>query len=107
MTYENVKQVIKDGEKEKLRDLLDKGYFDEEAIEAAISLGISLNDFEEAYSGKFSNDAEFAENMAEELGDIPQAGSSEWPLYCIDWAYAAKELMYDYAEESGYYFRNL
>lgn len=107
MNYENVREAIKNGEKEKLRELLDRGYWDEEAIDAAISLGISLDNFEEAYYGKFRSDAEFAQNVAEECGDIPQAGSSHWPLYCIDWEFAAKELMYDYCEENGYYFRNL
>ncbi len=64
-------------------------------------------DAEEAYSGDFDSDEAFAENMAEECGDVPQAGSSQWPLYCIDWEYAARELMYDYFEVDGHYFRNL
>ena len=107
MNYENVREAIKNGEKEKLRELLDRGYWDEEAIDAAISLGIPLDNFEEAYSGQYHTDAEFAQAMAGEFGDIPNAGSSQWPLYCIDWEWAAKELMYDYCEEKGYYFRNL
>lgn len=43
--------------------------------------------------------------MAEQLGDVPK--DNHWPLYCIDWEWAARELMMDYAEQDGYYFRNL
>ena len=62
-------------------------------------------DCEEAYSGEFQNDEEFAQNMADELGLLNKEMS--WPYSCIDWEYAARELMYDYSEDGGYYFRNL
>jgi antirestriction protein len=65
----------------------------------------TADDVEEAYAGEWSSDVEFAQNMAEELGSIK--GDEAWPLTCIDWEYAAKELMYDYFEVDGYYFRNL
>lgn len=64
-----------------------------------------LSDIEEAYSGEFSSDKDFAQNMAEETGDMPK--DSHWPLYCIDWEWAARELMMDYFEIDGYYFRHL
>lgn len=60
---------------------------------------------EDAYVGEFSSDEDFAEDMAENCGllsDVP-----EWPYTCIDWAYAARELMYDYYENDGFYFRSL
>ena len=60
---------------------------------------------QEAYSGEFSNDEEFAENIANELGLIDQKVS--WPYTCIDWERASRDLMYDYTEQDGYYFRNL
>jgi antirestriction protein len=60
---------------------------------------------EEAYQGEFESDEDFAQNMAEDLGLIQDRPA--WPHYCIDWEYAARELMYDYFEESGYYFRSL
>lgn len=59
----------------------------------------------EAYQGEFKSDEDFAENMADELGLLNREMS--WPYDCIDWEKAARELMYDYSEESGYYFRNL
>ena len=36
----------------------------------------------------------YAETLAEDIGAIP--ASSAWPLYCIDWARAARELQQDY-----------
>ena len=60
---------------------------------------------EEAFSGEFANDVEFAEDMAEQIGAIEKG--LNWPYTCIDWERAAKELMYDYFSENGYYFRNL
>lgn len=39
---------------------------------------------------------EYAQELAEDCGDIPSAGSSRWPLYCIDWKQAARELQHDY-----------
>ncbi len=79
-----------------------------EAIDAYIALGIGdddLSNFEEAYSGEFENDEEFAQDMAENIGAL--AKEPQWPYTCIDWEFAARELMYDYSEENGYYFRNL
>ena len=80
-----------------------------EAVKAYISLGIESDDgfenFEEAYSGEFSSDQEFAQQQAEDLGLINEAAT--WPNNCIDWEQAARELMYDYSEADGYYFRNI
>lgn len=64
-----------------------------------------LMDFNESYSGEFASDEDFAEDMATQIGAIDR--KSTWPNNCIDWEMAAKELMYDYSEQDGYYFRNL
>lgn len=64
-----------------------------------------LRDFNEAYAGEFGSDEEFAENMANEIGAINN--DLFWPRNCIDWTRAARELMLNYSEEDGYYFRNL
>lgn len=66
-----------------------------------------FNNFDEAYSGSYVNDEEFAQDMAEQNGDIPRSREVAWPLYCIDWEFAAKKLMYDYTKSNGHYFRNL
>ena len=60
---------------------------------------------EESYQGEYESDEDFARNMAEELGSIDK--NAVWPYIRIDWEYAAKELMYDYSENSGFYFRDL
>jgi antirestriction protein len=74
------------------RDIIGKEYYKAE-------------DAQEAYVGQFSDNAEFAQNMAEEIGAIKE--NAGWPYTCIDWEWAGKELMYDYSESDGYYFRNL
>lgn len=87
------------------QQLIAQGY-EVNAIDAYIALGdYPLDTFEEAYQGHFDSDEEFAKNMAEQTGAMPS--DSEWPNYCIDWEFAARELMYDYNEENGYYFRSL
>lgn len=81
-------------------DMLDacKAYLDNIA-------GEDLSNFNEAYQGKYLSDEEFAREMAESLGDIDE--NARWPHNCIDWERAACELMQDYFEAGGYYFRNL
>lgn len=78
---------------------------DIEVIEAALYLDISPSDIDEAYQGEYSSDEDFAREMAEQLGAIDR--NATWPQNCIDWELAARELMYDYCEHNGYYFRNL
>lgn len=52
---------------------------------------------------------EYARTLAEDIGAID--GKQGWPLYCIDWERAAKELMMDYIEievdSRIFYFRAL
>ena len=82
----------------------------DEAINQAYIEGVgeeyaTAEDIEEAYQGKFKNDRDFAQEMAEQLGLLND--NMTWPYTCIDWEDAARELMYDYFEVDGYYFRNL
>lgn len=88
-----------------INEVVESSHLDREIIEAGLTAGIDLNDIEETYSGQFSSDEDFAEDMAEQLGELPK--DLTWPLYCIDWTHAARELMMDYCEVNGYYFRNL
>jgi len=78
---------------------------DIEIIEAGLNCSVQLSDIEEAYNGQYSSDEDFAQDMAEQLGSIDE--SAQWPQTCIDWERAAKELMYDYSEDNGHYFRIL
>jgi antirestriction protein len=70
---------------------------------AALTGDDDLDDIEEAYEGHYSSDKEFAMDMADNLGAIDRDLS--WPHTCIDWEWAADELMQDYMEIYGYYFR--
>lgn len=78
-----------------------------EAVKAYMELNSTddLSDFEESYAGAFSDDAEFAQDMAENIGAVDDKAT--WPNNCIDWEEAGKQLMYDYSEQSGFYFRNI
>lgn len=78
---------------------------DIDIIEAGVNCGVQFSDIEEAYSGQYSSDENFARDMAEQLGAIDN--NAQWPNDCIDWELAARELMYDYSEDNGHYFRNL
>jgi len=40
---------------------------------------------------------EYAQELAEDIGAIPDRDNN-WPLYCIDWEWAARELRQDYTE---------
>ena len=92
------------------REALIEGGHDEDAIDAYIKLGIGdddLSDFEEAYQGQYKSDKEFAQEQADAMTSWNSKEMQAWPHYCIDWEYAARELMMDYSEQDGYYFRNL
>lgn len=78
--------------------------YDLDVFKAAHDLDIQFSDVDEAYSGKFDSDEDFAQDMAEQTGSIDK--NLNWPYTCIDWEQAARELMYDYSESDGHYFRN-
>ncbi len=93
-------------QKEVREELIENG-IEEAVIDAYASLVGEdyIEDIEEAYQGLWSSDEDFARDLAVNLGDIES--DQPWPIYCIDWEYAATELMMDYMEENGYYFRCL
>ena len=72
---------------------------------AAEGLDIPADTVEEAYAGTARSDEEFAENLANDLGLIPD--NVEWPMTHIDWESAAASLMSDYTENDGFYFRDM
>ena len=87
-------------------------YYDAEVIEAFADLGsYSIDDIdeffdalEESYSGEYKSDEDFAEDLAEQTGEEI---SNSWPHNCIDWERAARDIMHDYSESNGHYFRQL
>jgi hypothetical protein len=82
---------------------------DEDSLDACKAyievMGVTdLRDFEEAYCGEFADPGEFAQDMAESCGDLDR--DMRWPYNHIDWHEAALELMQDYCEQDGFFFRN-
>jgi len=77
-----------------------------EMLEAWVSNGNGpdIDSARDAYQGKYDSDEDFAQEMAEQLGYLDRNVS--WPYTCIDWEWAARELMYDYFESNGHYFRS-
>ncbi len=78
---------------------------DIDVVEAALECSVNSSDIDEAYQGNYKDDEDFAQETAESLGAINK--NANWPMNCIDWEFAAKELMYDYSEHNGHYFRSL
>jgi antirestriction protein len=39
----------------------------------------------------------YAQELAEDTGSLPCRSKLQWPNYCIDWEYAARELQHDYS----------
>ena len=58
---------------------------------------------EDSYSGQFDSDEEFAEDLLDSTGDLDR--DSLLARY-FDIEKFARDLMYDYVELDGYYFRN-
>jgi antirestriction protein len=101
MTYTEAKACLKEVDKDTLRELIEQ--FGEDIVRQYYEEGYDLNSMQEAYQGQYDNDEDFAQQMAEDLGLIHE--NAGWPSYCIDWEQASSELMMDYFEIDGHYFR--
>ena len=76
---------------------------DAEVAEAANLLGIEPEEAVDGYEGKYDSDVEFAKCLADNLART----DSSWPLNHIDWDAAARDLVLEYSEEEGHYFRDM
>ena len=83
-------------------EFLSNTYLDRSVINAGLECGFSLMCIEEAYQGQYDSDADFAERFAEETGTVTD--TINWPFTCINWDWAAAELMHDYSEHDHHYF---
>ena len=59
----------------------------------------SVSSCRDAYMGRYESGAEFAQNLAEDCGDVPR-GMSSWIE--IDWEASWNNLSYDYVECGSY-----
>ena len=74
--------------------------YDDEVVEDFIEIfGVcSISSLSDAYQGKWDSGAEFAQNLAEDCGEVP-TNMSSWIE--IDWKASWDNLDYDYTEGSG------
>ncbi len=94
------KQAEEMSEENKLDAEVNQAYIDLVGEEYA-----TADNAQEAYAGQFDSDEEFAQDLAEQTGDLGK--NIQWPYTCIDWEWASRELMMDYSEQDGYYFRSI
>lgn len=90
------------------QEMSEENKLDEEINQAYINIigeeYAKAEEAEEAYQGKHDSDEDFVQELLEDTGGIPK----DFPDYIhIDWEWTAKEIMMDYSEDNGYYFRNL
>ncbi len=74
--------------------------YNEEVVESFLEIFDidSIGSLSDAYMGQYDSGAEFAQNIAEDCGDVPRNMSS-WIE--IDWKASWDNLSYDYTEGSG------
>lgn len=75
-----------------------------DCIGASDSIEDTIKAANDNFYGQYDSDEDFAQETAEQCGMIER--NLSWPYTCIDWTYAARELMYDYYTSNGYYFTN-
>ncbi len=84
------------------REIIENSYYDKEVFEAARNCDIDIENVDEAYSGYYEDDAEFAQELCEDIGYIPK----DFPWFItIDWKSTAQNILIDYCEHDGHYFR--
>ena len=71
--------------------------YDEEVVESFLEIFDidSIGSLSDSYQGRFDSGAEFAQNLAEDCGDVPR-GMSSWIE--IDWKARWDNLDYDFVE---------
>ena len=79
--------------------------YDDEVVEDFIEIfGVcSISSLSDAYQGKWDSGAEFAQNLAEDCGEVP-TNMSSWIE--IDWKASWDNLSYDYTEGANGHFFN-
>jgi antirestriction protein len=90
------------------KEMAEKNGLDEEINQAYINIVgekyATAEECEEAYSGRHDSNEDFVQELLEGTGTLPK----DLPCYIhIDWKGTARDIMMDYSEENGYYFRNL
>ena len=80
----------------------DNNSYEVDVFEAAYACDIPFEDIDECYNGAWDSDEDFVQQLLEDTGDLP----SDLPHYIhIDWESTARDVMMDYCENNGHYFR--
>jgi len=80
----------------------DKNYHEVDVFKAAYACDIPFEDIDDHYYGQWDSDEDFVQQLLEDTGDLP----SDLPHYIhIDWGSTARDIMMDYCEHDGHYFR--
>lgn len=90
------------------RDMSEENGLSEEVNQAYINLVFAeyatAEDAQESYQGEYGSDEDFVMQLLDDIGALPD----DLPSYIhIDWERTARDIMMDYMEDNGYYFRNL
>lgn len=127
MKYSEVKQALDQIDKDELKNFIEElgedvviyyleslddmaGVIDDlprsdahEIIKSACACHIPLRDVVYAYEGSYRSNEAFTRDLVKEMG-----GMDSIPSYLhIDWEGTARDLMIDYSEDNGYYFRDM
>ncbi len=84
-------------------DIVASSCYSVEVFNAASNLALPYNMVEELYQGEHDSDENFAQQLAENVCALKS--EIHWPYTHIDWERAAYDLMMDYSESDGHYFR--
>lgn len=80
----------------------DNNSYEVEVFQAAYECDIPFEDIDEMYQGQWDDDETFVMRLLEDTGMIP----SDLPNFIrIDWETTAENVMDDYVEHRGHYFR--
>lgn len=89
---------LEDKETTHLDDEVIDAYFDNNGVS-------SISDIEEAYQGEFSSDEAFADDYIDSTGMLSEV--PENLRFYFDTEKFARDMMFDFFESNGHYFRNL
>lgn len=104
MTYTQVKGCIQELGREGLEELI--GKYGEDVILDALECDLAPDQIEEAYQGQFNSDGDFAMDLYDSIYGLSKL-DKEFPGLHIDWEGTARDIMMDYTEANGHYFRVL
>lgn len=103
MDTETIDRIAEIAEQHGLNEEAFIGFCDNQHL-AAEEAEHAVSEFEDAYVGEFHDEAEFAENYADELGDV----IPDYIRGAVDWHEVWNAtLRHDYYEVNGHYFRSI